>query len=553
MGGNMEVVKFITFFELVTFTCDYDAIFCKGDNTTLREEDNLWNNTMPDVPGVVTERLKLTSTNVRATPHPSNLSASSTTSNIRTSSVTARSSTPSATGDETVAAKEMNYICKGQRSAFIHQTWYLYCELRKSWNKAKEVTVEVKACVSVLQKGIIDLYIGHRDDVSFWIGANDIDLDGNFVWSDTLTTVSSNLWAADYPITVYKTSDCGYVDRSQKLKNRRCFRKLNVVCHKSFSEPKWFDGGKSMCHCKQGSCDTGGECLNGVCQAGWFGPSCQFRNLDFDIADTGGILQDYDDHTCLVLTEPSPYIFPRAEYFTWMRIIMKESRSAAGFKIQLDADLDDQASYILIDNLTMDIRSSMTGEKLKRWSCTGLVLNPCVAFTYTELFMFGLHYEVGGTLISIINAHKTISRLQSKHGAKTKASFNSSYSTAVPAGSAVDGYHWNSGQCFKNWTVWTLQFHQDIEVYEVGLYRKMDSSRMTYAPHFAIKVDTVDDEETVSRTTTAPTTGPYVRVVSSEARYIRTVTILRDPEANGSVMSVCELVVFGGESNGTNS
>ncbi|CAL1542638.1 unnamed protein product, partial [Lymnaea stagnalis] len=74
-----------------------------------------------------------------------------------------------------------------------------------------------------------------------------------------------------------------------------------------------------LCHCKNNSCDANGHCTKGShCEIGWFGPACQYRNMD---AELNTLLTDNNDTTCfsaetkrieLKLNEPI--------VFTWARV-----------------------------------------------------------------------------------------------------------------------------------------------------------------------------------------------------------------------------------------
>ncbi|XP_055873820.1 uncharacterized protein LOC106074425 isoform X3 [Biomphalaria glabrata] len=333
-------------------------VFCATDKENLTSDVT----TLTTTTSKQTTKILATTTSSSTSTSSSTAASSTTNRTVSATNATDEILTTSAANDRAdggskIAATEMKKLCNGQRSAFSDDIWYLYCDIRNSWSSAKRFCKnngmylasfkDRDDLMETLNKiGINktpDASLGpavnierkqhdsrsSRSDSSFWVGANDIEIEGEFIWTDTFSVVSSDLWAQGYPIKKAVTQDCGYVDAMQRmLKNRRCSGTLNVLCYISISKPLWYNNDMMLCHCADGQCNTEGECLSGGCARGWFGPKCQFKNLDFDIDEQGRLLQDYDNSTCVLFKRNYLLItFTQRSHFTWLRLIMKDIES----------------------------------------------------------------------------------------------------------------------------------------------------------------------------------------------------------------------------------
>ena len=68
-----------------------------------------------------------------------------------------------------------------------------------------------------------------HSSTSFWIGFNDRENEGDWLWSDRLTSSYTN-WADDAPNN--GGYSCASVGKSGKWHDGKCNEKLNVVCKK---------------------------------------------------------------------------------------------------------------------------------------------------------------------------------------------------------------------------------------------------------------------------------------------------------------------------------
>ncbi|XP_055873818.1 uncharacterized protein LOC106074425 isoform X1 [Biomphalaria glabrata] len=522
-------------------------VFCATDKENLTSDVT----TLTTTTSKQTTKILATTTSSSTSTSSSTAASSTTNRTVSATNATDEILTTSAANDRAdggskIAATEMKKLCNGQRSAFSDDIWYLYCDIRNSWSSAKRFCKnngmylasfkDRDDLMETLNKiGINktpDASLGpavnierkqhdsrsSRSDSSFWVGANDIEIEGEFIWTDTFSVVSSDLWAQGYPIKKAVTQDCGYVDAMQRmLKNRRCSGTLNVLCYISISKPLWYNNDMMLCHCADGQCNTEGECLSGGCARGWFGPKCQFKNLDFDIDEQGRLLQDYDNSTCVLFKRNYLLItFTQRSHFTWLRLIMKDIGQLQGFTLYLDGVKDTSAIYIMHDQRTMDVRTSIYTSECR-----------VVEMFWTEAKTMCTLYVYGGRNM----------------GLKQKANFN--FTASTPASLAVDGYSWNSDQCFKGWRMWQLHFPEVIALYNVDIYRKIESTNRSFPPHFAVRATNEDDDMECISDDFRAHLGPYVRLIPEEELFIKSLILYRNPIYPGGVMSVCEVVVYG--------
>ncbi|XP_055872648.1 uncharacterized protein LOC106074424 [Biomphalaria glabrata] len=376
-----------------------------------------------------------------------------------------------------------------------------------------------------------------RGSSGIWVGASDVDVEGKYVWIDSYTPVAAELWAPGFPNKNNSYLDCVHVDINFYIRNVRCTRKFEVLCQYSIIVRSTFDNDKYQCHCASGTCTNEGKCQNpnDLCEPEYFGPYCQFKNVEATIKGTAGVLQDNDDKTCLTsVKSPLEIKLDTQQPFSWLRVVMKEKGQLKSFELSYSTSKNLRVgsdkrtetcrdrTYIVQDDYKLDIRCQVD------------------VFEIDSLY---LTWRGNKTICSVyIYGGRNLAFKQ-----KTSQSGSNSNASSL----AVDGIIGGNSNCsrgdpgLKSQT-WDLILPHPVVIFKFVLYRRKGRSGFNYMNGFILETLTINDEVVFTHSEDKRDQEPIVTIPSESRDPVQKVRFRLDKTtANSRYLEICELLVYG--------
>lgn len=126
-------------------------------------------------------------------------------------------------------------VCDEGWESFGTHCYYLSSD-SKTWDEALDFCKSKKShMVEIDNKVIVDFLIQQCKGGVLWVGANDRETEGRFVWQNSKKPVSPELFYKNEPNNKLGNEHCAqfYCNRNGTLNDNRCDRTMNFVCQHS--------------------------------------------------------------------------------------------------------------------------------------------------------------------------------------------------------------------------------------------------------------------------------------------------------------------------------
>ncbi|CAL1536341.1 unnamed protein product [Lymnaea stagnalis] len=306
----------------------------------------------------------------------------------------------------------------------------------------------------------------------------------------------------------------------------------------------WFGSqGQYKCHCSRSLCLTDGQCgVGSQCEAGWFGPACQYQDLVTKGAMTltpsrinMNSVRDRDDFTCVRNLKSIQMDWDIEYPFTWMRVVLNDTDFSKELSVHfsisstLGKKLPCQGQQISrVNNRTKDIYCFLN-ETVSQ-----------VSLVWTETVSLCSFYVSGGRNVALKQPARQSSNYYS-NWAFASAAVDGDTSSDFGRGSCT---HTKGDESDPNWEVF---FSNTVSVNRFLLYNRAsrfgtltsDSDRLQ---NFVLRCFTVDNKQ-VCASPQEPETKLIYTIVQLVKEPVSSVRIIAKHE--DKILTLCEVEIFG--------